>query len=94
MPRKKPIQPARRQYSKDLKMRVIHQAFTLGKTSTQIAIDLDMPVRVVQRVKRTWAELGEVCRDRRHKGRAPMLSTGNTKVSDSFSYQFRPNNLS
>ncbi|KAJ7315172.1 hypothetical protein DFH08DRAFT_655628, partial [Mycena albidolilacea] len=49
------------------------------KTSTEIAIDLDMPVRVVQRVKKTWAEIGEVCRDRRHRGRPPLLSPGNTK---------------
>jgi hypothetical protein len=39
-----------------------------------------MPLRVVQRVKQTWAEIGEVCRDRRHKGRATLLSTENTKV--------------
>ncbi|KAJ7618096.1 hypothetical protein DFH06DRAFT_944705, partial [Mycena polygramma] len=49
------------------------------KTSKEIARDLNMPLRVVQRVKSTWAEIGEVCRDRRHKGRAPLLSTGNTK---------------
>jgi hypothetical protein len=60
-------------------MRVIYQAFTLHKTSTLIAIDLDMPVRVVQRVKKTWSEIGEVCRDRRHKGRIPILSPANTK---------------
>ncbi|KAJ7099892.1 hypothetical protein B0H15DRAFT_736059, partial [Mycena belliarum] len=45
----------------------------------QIAKDLDMPRRVVQRVKRTWAEIGEVCRNRTHKGRPPMLSISNTK---------------
>jgi hypothetical protein len=59
--------PLWQQYSKDLKQRVIYQAFTLGKTSTEIAIDLDMPVRVVQRVKKTWAEIGEVCWDHRHR---------------------------
>ncbi|KAJ7749453.1 hypothetical protein B0H16DRAFT_1319299 [Mycena metata] len=60
-------------------MRVIYQAYTLEKPSPDIARDLNMPPRVVQRVKRTWAEIGDVCRDRRHKGRAPMLSPANSK---------------
>ncbi|KAF8239291.1 hypothetical protein L208DRAFT_1471778 [Tricholoma matsutake] len=33
-----------------------------------------MPLRVIQRVKRTWNEIGDVCRDRQHQGRAPLLS--------------------
>ncbi|KAJ7782937.1 hypothetical protein B0H16DRAFT_1263261, partial [Mycena metata] len=49
------------------------------KPSADIALDLNMPLRVVQRVKRTWAEIGDVCRDRRHKGRVPMLSPANSK---------------
>ncbi|KAJ7189358.1 hypothetical protein GGX14DRAFT_326455, partial [Mycena pura] len=49
------------------------------KSNEDIAIDLNMPLRVVQRVQQTWAEIGEVCRDRRHKGRPPLLSTQNTK---------------
>ncbi|KAJ7763529.1 hypothetical protein DFH07DRAFT_697397, partial [Mycena maculata] len=49
------------------------------KHSKDIAQDLNMPLRVVQRVKQTWAEIGEVCRDRRHKGHPALLSTSNTK---------------
>ncbi|KAF8132673.1 hypothetical protein K438DRAFT_1998445 [Mycena galopus ATCC 62051] len=59
MPRKRPLIPLRQQYSRDLKMRVIYQAYTLRKRSEDIAIDLNMPLRVVQRVKKTWAEIGE-----------------------------------
>jgi hypothetical protein len=80
MPRKRPLLPLRQQYSRDLKMRVIYQAYTLRKSSEDIAIDLNMPLRVVQRVKKTWAEIGEVCHDRRHKGRPVLLSKQNTKV--------------
>ncbi|KAJ7194135.1 hypothetical protein GGX14DRAFT_378286 [Mycena pura] len=79
MPRKKPLQPICQHYSKDLKKRVIYQSFVLHKSNENITIDLNMPLRVVQRVQQTWAEFGEVCRDRRHKGRPPLLSTQNTK---------------
>ncbi|KAK6997463.1 hypothetical protein R3P38DRAFT_3059166 [Favolaschia claudopus] len=79
MPRRAPPTAERKHYSKDLKTRVIYQAFTLDKSTTQIAIDLDMPVRVVQRVKQTWREIGEVCRDRRYIGRAPILSPAHSK---------------
>ncbi|KAJ6453022.1 hypothetical protein C8R47DRAFT_946912, partial [Mycena vitilis] len=48
-------------------------------TSTEIAINLDMPLRVVQRIKRTWREIGEVCRDRRYQGRSPLMSQTQTK---------------
>jgi hypothetical protein len=51
------------------------------KKSTEIAIDLDMPVRVVQRVKQTWLQIGQVCRSRDHIGRHPLLSPEQTKVS-------------
>ncbi|KAK7012384.1 hypothetical protein R3P38DRAFT_3324092 [Favolaschia claudopus] len=70
MPRRKPPSPVRKQYSADLQRRVIHQP----KNSTEIAIDLDMPVRVVQRVKQTWHEIGDVCRDRKDQGRGRLLS--------------------
>ncbi|KAJ7203048.1 hypothetical protein GGX14DRAFT_369858 [Mycena pura] len=80
MARKTRAIPIRQHYSKDLKCRVIYQAYTLKKTSTEIAIDLDMPLRVVQRVKKTWREIGEVCRDRKYIGRSPMMSPNHTKV--------------
>ncbi|THU88254.1 hypothetical protein K435DRAFT_613697, partial [Dendrothele bispora CBS 962.96] len=39
-----------------------------------IAHDLNMPLRVVQRVLQTWREIGEVCRERKGLGRAQILS--------------------
>jgi transposase len=75
MPHKRPAKPVRHVYSRDLKRRVIYQAKVLGKPSTQIAIDLDMDLRVVQRVKQTWKEIGDVCRDRKYKGRPPLMSS-------------------
>lgn len=47
MPRKKPLEPIRQHYSQDLKQQVIYQAFTLGKKSVEIAVDLNMPLRSV-----------------------------------------------
>ncbi|KAJ6556307.1 hypothetical protein B0H19DRAFT_1152369, partial [Mycena capillaripes] len=49
MPRKKRATPIQNHYSKDLKQRVIYQAFTLRKGSKEIAHDLNMPLPVVQR---------------------------------------------
>jgi transposase len=39
-----------------------------------------MPLRVVQHVKKTWEETGEVCRDRKYMGRTPLLSMVETQV--------------
>ncbi len=80
MPRRKPTVYVRRQYSIDLKQRIIYQAYTLGKTSTEITIDLDVPLRVVQRVKQTWNHIGRVCRPREFMGRHPLLSPEQTQV--------------
>lgn len=82
MPRKARQFPLRRHYSPDLKRRVIYQAFTLCKKSTDIAIDLDMPLRVVQRVKLTWMQLGRVCRSREFIGRHSLLSPEQTRVCE------------
>ncbi|KAJ7681387.1 hypothetical protein B0H17DRAFT_855500, partial [Mycena rosella] len=51
------------------------------KNNTEISHDLDIPLRVVQRVKQTWAELGEVCCDCRHCGALPfgLLDNGFTQ---------------
>ncbi|KAJ7303475.1 hypothetical protein DFH08DRAFT_722169 [Mycena albidolilacea] len=74
MPRIKTHVPVRTHYSKDLKQRVIYQCFTLGNETTKIAIQLNIPLCVVQRVITTWKEICEVARDRTYIGRAPMLS--------------------
>jgi hypothetical protein len=81
MPRKPRSKPLRQHYTRDLKRRVIYQAEVLGYSSTKIAIELSMPLTVVQRVRRTWSEIGEVCQDRKYKGRAPMMSTAAVSVS-------------
>ncbi|KAJ6527763.1 hypothetical protein B0H19DRAFT_969672 [Mycena capillaripes] len=79
MPRIKKHVPVRTHYSKDLKQRVIYQRFTLRYKPTKIAIQLNIPLRVVQRVITTWKEIGEVARDRNYIGRAPMLSPAHIK---------------
>ncbi|KAJ7122386.1 hypothetical protein C8R44DRAFT_544890, partial [Mycena epipterygia] len=42
--------------------------------STEISILLDMPSRVVQRVRQVWNEIGGVSRQRARSGRAPLMS--------------------
>ncbi|KAJ7193524.1 hypothetical protein GGX14DRAFT_378942 [Mycena pura] len=46
----------------------------LHLSSTEIAIFLDMPLRVVQQVRQVWNEVGEVARHRTRSGRAPLMS--------------------
>ncbi|KAJ7716067.1 hypothetical protein B0H16DRAFT_1213601, partial [Mycena metata] len=40
----------------------------------QISVLLDMPLRVVQRVRQVWNEIGEVARDRTRAGRSPLMT--------------------
>ncbi|KDQ51314.1 hypothetical protein JAAARDRAFT_113397, partial [Jaapia argillacea MUCL 33604] len=44
-------------------------------STTEVAISLDMPLRVVQRVLKMWREIGEVCKDRTRLGRSPLMTT-------------------
>jgi transposase len=81
MPRKRPLHPLRHQYSRDLKRTVIHQAYTLGYSSSQIATSLNVPLRVVQRVRKVWGEIGEVCKDRTRLGRGPLMTSDHADVS-------------
>lgn len=81
MPWRTNLHPIHQHYSRDLKKHVVYQAFTLDKTTTQIAIDLDMPLRVVQSVLQNWREIGEVCKDRWCLGHAPLLSREAVTVS-------------
>ncbi|KAF8078346.1 hypothetical protein FPV67DRAFT_1382651, partial [Lyophyllum atratum] len=48
-------------------------------STTEISINLNIPLRVVQRAIQTWNKIGEVCRNRRHMGRAPLLSPAHTR---------------
>ena len=75
MPHKAPLWPLQRHYSHDLKRHIIYQTQILGKSSTQIAIDLNIDLQVVQHVKQTWNKIGDVCRDRKYKGRSPVMSS-------------------
>lgn len=80
MPRKSQATPRRKMYSRDRKTLVIYQSEILGKSSTEIAIDLDMDLRSVQRVRKMWGEVGEVCKSRKYKGRVPIMSPGQIEV--------------
>ncbi|KAJ7933203.1 hypothetical protein B0H13DRAFT_1856490 [Mycena leptocephala] len=72
MARKQGAVPLRHHYSHDLKRRIIHMSQKLHLNSTEIAIFLDLPLRVVQRVRRVWNEIGEVCWQWAGSGRAPL----------------------
>ena len=81
--------PVRRHYSKDLRERVIYQRFTLGMSTTEIAKNLDMSLRVVQRVLKLWDEVGEVVRDPKayaKLGRARLLDTRGIEVRNAISF--------
>src|SRR6266481_6328366 len=65
-------------YSTDLKERVIYQQFTLGKSTTEIAKDLDMLLWVVQRVLKLYEVIGEAVKDPKmhaKRGNAKLLDT-------------------
>jgi len=54
MPRKFPTHRQRTHYSRDLKRCVIYQSEILNMKNTPIAINLNMPLRVVEQVKQTF----------------------------------------
>jgi hypothetical protein len=85
MARLRPPVPLRWHYSRDLKQRVIYQYFTLQFNTTQISINLNIPLRVVQCVIHTWDHIGDVCRERKGRGRRRILSSANMRVCDAFS---------
>ncbi|KAH6913276.1 hypothetical protein BKA70DRAFT_1525355 [Coprinopsis sp. MPI-PUGE-AT-0042] len=60
MPRKKAQVPKKKCYTNNLKRRTVYQHRVLEKDTTKIAIDLDIPLRVAQRVLATWDRTGEV----------------------------------
>ncbi|KDR76047.1 hypothetical protein GALMADRAFT_46582, partial [Galerina marginata CBS 339.88] len=49
-------------------------------SSTAISINLDIPVQVVQSVKKTWNEIGEVCKDHHAARRAPLMKPEHCEV--------------
>ncbi|THU77560.1 hypothetical protein K435DRAFT_702093 [Dendrothele bispora CBS 962.96] len=77
MARQRPIVPIRQHYSRDLKNRVIYQYYTLQLNTSEISVNLNMMLRVVQRAIQNWNEIGDVCRERRGRGRCRILSSHN-----------------
>ena len=73
--------PVRRTYSKDVRDLVIHQRFTLEKTTTAIAIDLNMSLRVVQRTIKLWEDIGDVIKTPKNITRAPLMTASQEEVS-------------
>ena len=71
--------PAKRhRYTLDLKQRVIHQRFVLQRKPKTIAQDLDMPLRVVQRVLTTYRHHGIAGRN--NPGRSRAMSSEQVEV--------------
>ena len=50
-------------YTRDLCEHVLYQHNILGKTTTDIARDLDISLHVVQRTLQVWKEISDVLRD-------------------------------
>ena len=75
-----PPTPCRR-YSKDVKKLVIYQLSVLNMLTTDIAVNLDMPVCVVQWVLQTWDEIGAVVREPKTLGQACLMTTEQVRVS-------------
>ncbi len=73
-----------RHYSKDLKEQVIYQQFTLGKSTTEFAKDLDMSLWVVQCVLKLYEEIGEAVKDPKmhaKRGKAKLLDAHSVEVT-------------
>jgi transposase len=67
----------RRHYSRDLRERIIHQYRVLDKKPFEIAENLDVSLRVVQRTIQLWKEIGDVVRnpdDYQKRGRTPLMN--------------------
>ncbi|KZT21221.1 hypothetical protein NEOLEDRAFT_1073924, partial [Neolentinus lepideus HHB14362 ss-1] len=58
---------------------VVYQWYTLGCKTMQIAIDLDMLLRVVQQTLHCWNEIGDVLVDPKRVGRTPILNDTHTQ---------------
>jgi hypothetical protein len=86
-----------RHYSKDLKDCIMYQYTVVGLKPTQIALNLDMSIWVVQQTLQLWQEIGVVVRDpmKYNKQGRPMLINDTacnigalTKLYISFLYTF------
>jgi len=52
---------------------VVYQTAVLKKSSGQIAVDLDLNLRTVQRIRRRWRVLGTIIREPHREGPAKLL---------------------
>ena len=68
-------------YSKDVKKLVIYQSNVLNMSTTDIAVNLDMLVHVVQRILQTWDKIGAVIRELKTLGWACLMTTEQVQVS-------------
>ncbi|KIJ25253.1 hypothetical protein M422DRAFT_81019, partial [Sphaerobolus stellatus SS14] len=63
----------------EVKKLVIHQRFTRKMTVNAIALTLNMPKRVVERVLQTWKETGEVHLEAGRKNKRITIMTDDEK---------------
>ena len=68
-------------YSKDVKKLVIYQSNVLNMSTTDIAVNLNMPMHVMQRVLQTWDEIRAVVREPKTLGWAHLMTTEQVQVS-------------
>ena len=71
----------RRCYSKDVKKLVIYQSNVLNMSTTDITVNLNMLVHVMQQVLQTWDEIGAVIREPKTLGQARLMTTEQVQVS-------------
>src|SRR5882672_4906903 len=80
------VQPARpcHLYSTDLKQCVVHQHYTLSKSTTEIAKDLNISLHIVQHILPIYEEIGAVVKDPRlswPSGRHRLIDPQSVEVS-------------
>ena len=78
--------PLHRRYTRDLRHRVVYQHNVLGFKTTTIAINLDMPLRVVQRTLQCWRELGDVLQTPSQMGRVSLMTEQEIQVCTHCAY--------
>lgn len=86
----KVVVKSRRHYSKDLRERIIYQSRVLGKSTSEISVDLDISLRVVQHTIQLWNEIGDVVRDPKEysrRGRPRLMDSVACNVRDTTSWE-------
>ena len=86
----KVVVKSRRHYSKDLRERIIYQSWVLGKSTSEISVDLDISLRVVQHTIQLWNEIGDVVQDPKEysqRGRPRLMDSVACNVRDTTSWE-------